>query len=161
MNAKNLWIYFPESREAQHVDLAKGIAGKAGTSMESFMPWISFDLAEIEKKYRVTVRTAEVPEGATVRTARPDGKGEPVAAALRGAYRITYTPRDRKKSGGIRRLSIWVDGERPWPLKVEKTTSRGDTVTTEFRDTVLEEKLDPRLFEFTPPRGTKVEELSG
>lgn len=169
VNSKDLWVYFPESREAQHVDLAKGVAGKAGTSAESFMSWVTFDLEEIEKTYRVTVKTDRVPEGVTLRTVKPDrngeepGKGEaPSAEAPEKAYRIEYEPlpAERKKAA-VRSLSIWVDGEHPWPLKVEKVTKRKDTIITEFRDVVLEEKLDAKLFEFKPPRGTKVEELSG
>ncbi len=166
VNAKDLWVYFPESREAQHVDLEKGVAGKAGTSAESFMSWVTFDLEKIEKSYRVTVRTAEVPEGVTIRNMKPapksDAAAEPAAVAPEKAYRITYAPlpAERKKAA-VRSLSIWVDGENPWPLKTEKVTKRKDTIVTEFRDMVLEEKLDPKLFEFTPPRGTKVEELSG
>jgi outer membrane lipoprotein-sorting protein len=164
INPKEVWIYFPESREAQHVDLTKGAAGKAGASAESFMSWVTFDLTEIEKNYRVSVRTAEVPEGVTIRIAKSVRKGAPApkaAAAPAKAYRITYTPLSsyRKKSA-VRSLSLWVDGENPWPLKVKKVTKRGDTIDTEFRDMVLEEDLDPKLFEFTRPRGTKVEKLS-
>ncbi len=164
ISPEDLWVYFPESREAQHVDLAKGVAGKAGASAESFMSWVTFDLAEIEKRYRVSVRTAEVPEGVTIRAPKSARKGAsvPKATAPAKAYRITYTPlASHRKKAAIRSLSIWVDGEHPWPLKVEKVTKRKDTIVTEFRDMVLEEKLDPKLFEFTPPRGTKVEELSG
>jgi outer membrane lipoprotein-sorting protein len=164
VNPKELWIYFPESREAQHIDLTKGLAGKAATSSESFMSWVTFDLAEIEKRYRVTVRTAEPPAGATIRSAKSARKGDAAskASAPAKAYRITYTPlASHRKKATVRSFSIWVDGEHPWPLKVEKVTKRKDTIVTEFRDMVIEEKLDPKLFEFTPPRGTKVEELSG
>ena len=165
VNPKEVWIYFPESREAQHVDLAKGVAGKAGASAESFMSWVTFDLAEIEKAYRVSVRTAEVPEGVTVRVAKSARDGAPApraAAAPAKAYRITYTPlASHRKKSAVRSLSLWVDGEHPWPLKVEKMTKSRATIVTEFRDMVLEEDLDPELFRFTPPRGTKREELSG
>ncbi|MHC5053096.1 MAG: LolA family protein [Planctomycetota bacterium] len=165
INPKEVWIYFPESREAQHVDFAKGVAGKAGMAAESFMSWVTFDLAEIEKRYRVSVRTAEVPEGVTIRIAKSARKGAPApkaAAAPAKAYRITYTPlASHRKKSAVRSLSLWVDGENAWPLKVEKVTKSGVTITTEFRDMVLEEELDPDLFKFTPPRGTKEEELSG
>jgi len=165
INSEDLWVYFPESREAQHVNLAKGLAGKTATSSESFMSWVTFDLAEIQKRYRVSVRTAEVPKGVTIRSAKSARKGTQApkaGTAPTKAFRITYTPlASHRKKAAVRSLSIWVDGEHPWPLKVEKVTKRKDTIVTEFRDMVLEEPLDPELFKFTPPRGTKIEKLSG
>jgi len=169
-NATELWVYFPELREAQHVDLAKGPGSKAGGAAESFMSWVTFDLEKIQKSYRVSVKTAEVPEGVTIRFAKstlgpaPDGEALDAVTAKppAKAYVITYTPlASHRKKATIRSLSIWVDGENPWPLKIRKVTKRRDTIVTEFRDIVLWEKLDPKLFEFTPPRGTKVEEIGG
>jgi outer membrane lipoprotein-sorting protein len=166
-NASDLWVYFPESREAQHIKLAKSAADKSGTATESFMSWVTFDLEKIEKNYSVSVRTDKVPEGVTVRIAKLAKEGDPApgadakAAAPTKAYCITYRPKaSHRKTSGIRSLKIWVDGENPWPLKIEKVTKSKATIVTEFRDIVLWEKLDPKLFTFKPPRGTKVEELS-
>jgi len=169
-NAAELWVYLPELREAQHIDLARGLGGKTGGAAESFMSWVTFDLEKIQKSYRVSVKTAEVPEGVTVRFAQstlgpaPDGKAldAVVAKAPAKAYVITYTPlASHRKKATVRSLSIWVDGENPWPLKIRKVTKSRATIVTEFRDIVLWEKLDPKLFKFTPPRGTKVEEIGG
>jgi len=166
-NAAELWVYLPELREAQHIDLVKGLGGKTGGAAESFMSWVTFDLEKIQKSYRVSVKTAEVPEGVTIKIAKSASKTKPGPEAAAPAptpakaYVITYTPlASHRKKATIRSLSIWVDGENPWPLKIRKVTKSRATIITEFRDIVLWEKLDPRLFKFTPPRGTKVEELS-
>ncbi len=155
----DLWIHFPAGRRAEHVDLTKGIRGRAGTTTESFMPWLSFDLEGLEKIYRVTARTDVPPKGVTIRKAEP-ATDKPRALALRKAYRIDFAPKNPKLAPGIAWLSLWVDGENPWPFKIEKETPEGDLVTTEFFDILLDAPLDPKLFEFTPPRRTKVVELS-
>jgi outer membrane lipoprotein-sorting protein len=163
---EDLWVYFPESREAQHLALEK--AGEAGPKglVESFMPWASFDLDDIEKRYKVRVRTDDVPDGVTIRRVPEDMReGEPEIESLprktpEEAFRIDYTPEDREAAGELRRLRIWVDGAHPWPIRVERYTT-SSTVTTEISDIVLDAPLERSLFEFKPPRGTKLEELAG
>ena len=119
----------------------------------------------------MTARTDVPPKEVTIRKAEPAAEGgsrdpgapaaeEPRALELRNAYRIDFAPRSAKLAPGIAWLSLWVDGENPWPFKIEKETPEGDIVTTEFFDILLDAPLDAKLFEFTPPRRTRVVELS-
>ena len=43
VNEADVWIYFPDEREVQHIDLKRGIKGREETSSRSIMPWITFD----------------------------------------------------------------------------------------------------------------------
>lgn len=148
---KDFWVSFPESREAQHADLTKGTKGSNAT-VETFTLWLYFDLDAIEKTYRVKARAVEPPEGLTIR------KGEGRAAAKpEKMYRVTFLPRDEEKATFLE-LSLWLDGVNPWPLKIEKETDDG-TVATQFSEIVLDEPVDAGLFNYIPPRGTKVQEL--
>ena len=152
INGKDFWVSFPESREAQHADLTKGSKGSNAT-VETFALWLYFDLATIEKTYRVKVRAVEPLEGVTVRK----GEGGPEVSPER-MYRMTFVPLDEEKATFLE-LKLWLDGVNPWPLRTEKETDDG-SVTREFSEIVLDAPIDAKLFKFTPSRGTKVQELS-
>lgn len=151
---RDFWVSFPESKEAQHADLAKGPKASANAAIESFTLWLYFDLDAIEKAYRVKARPIAPPAGLVI---RKDGEGAEIKPEK--MYRVTFAPRDEEKATFVE-LSLWLEGDTPWPLKIEKETDEG-TVTTEFSEIVLDAPLDAKLFKFTRPRGTKVQELGG
>ena len=169
VNSKDLWIYFPDAREVQHVDLTKGVKGKAGTSAESIMPWLTFDLAGLEKTFKVEAWLEDPPEWATLKLVPEDRRGKIAAAevkdlparALERCFRIEFAPVKQELAPAMATLSLWVDGVNPWPVKIGQENPDGDVVTTEYRNIVLEAPIDAREFEFRPPRRTKVQELSG
>jgi outer membrane lipoprotein-sorting protein len=164
ISGTDLWIYFEEVREAQHVDLTKGVKGRSETTLQAFMAWIEFDLPELEKKYRVEVRKAEPVKGVTIIKAAAAGAAQgaegPPARSPERSFRIDFTPREAHLAPGLAHLALWVDGENPWPLKIERETADGDLVKSDFPEMLLEAPLEPGVFEFRPPRGTKVVELS-
>jgi outer membrane lipoprotein-sorting protein len=164
VNEKHVWLYYPKAREVQHMDLEKG-KGKSGTGVDSFMSWLSFDLEELEKTFKVRVSTAAPPEGVTIRKEKPATGGGPAgktlgpAIAPSEAYRIGLVRRDPKLAPDIARLSVWVDGRHPWPLIIEQEDQGGDVTTFRFADIVLDAPVEPSRFEFKRPRRTKVVEL--
>jgi outer membrane lipoprotein-sorting protein len=164
---EHLWIHFPAAREAQHVDLRKGVKGRADTTSESIMPWLTFDLPGLEKKYKIRAKKVTVPKGVGLRKVPARTEGDAGARAdevptktPEKCYRIEFVPRDPKLAPGLAALSIWVDGQNPWPLRIERETSDGDLQTTEFGAITLDAPVDVKLFRFRPPSGTKVVELS-
>jgi len=160
-NGNDLWVYFPESREVQHIDLRKGLKGRSETTSDAFMPWLAFDLQELEKKYRVAASACEAPAGVTIR--RPPGAGEGRGASAgppRSCFRIDFAPRDAKFAPGLARLSIWVEAGTPWPLKIERESVEGELMVSEFAEIVLDAPVEASRFQFRPPAGTKRVELS-
>ncbi|MHC4505647.1 MAG: LolA family protein, partial [Planctomycetota bacterium] len=147
INGKDFWVSFPESREAQYTDLTKGSKGSNDT-LETFALWLYFDLKTIEKGYRVKVRAVEPLKGVTVRK----GESGPEVSPEK-MYRMTFVPLDEEKATFLE-LKLWLDGVNPWPLRTEKETDDG-SVTREFSEIVLDAPIDPKLFEYEPPRGTK------
>lgn len=158
VNGSDLWVYFPESREVQHADLKKGLKGRSDTTTDSFMPWLAFDLTELEKKYRIEVQTAEPPDGVTI-AAHVAGKPAP-ARRPRDCYRIDFIPREERFAPGLARLSIWVESGTPWPLRIERESAEGDLATSELYDIILDAQVEASRFQFKPPAGTKRVELS-
>jgi len=164
---EHLWVFFPAAKEAQHIDLRRGLKGRADTTTESIMPWLTFDLAGLEKKYKVTASRTNVPEGVTLRKFPPRAEGvappraeDVPARAPAECFQISFVPREAKFAPGLAVLSIWVDGADPWPLRIERETVDGDLQITEFGEIALDATVDARLFDYRPPAGTKVVELS-
>ena len=72
----DVWVYFPEEREVQHIDLKKGIKGREDTKSKSIMPWLTFDFDGLDRKFNIEAARLPTPEGLVVRK---------VSAALRRA----------------------------------------------------------------------------
>jgi outer membrane lipoprotein-sorting protein len=163
-SGNDLWIHFPEAKEVQHVDLARGVKGKEGTSLDSVMPWLTFDLKALEAKYTVKAKKIAVPKGMALRVYPKDSNAdvkdiEPQTPSA--CYRIDFAPTDPTTAPGLSLLSLWVDGVNPWPLKFERESTDESIQTTEFGNILLEGPIDAKIFEFKAPRGTKTVELSG
>jgi outer membrane lipoprotein-sorting protein len=162
---REVWVYFPEAREAQYIDISKGIKGKKNTTSESILPWLTFDLPGLEKKYQIAAKRTSPPQGVKLKV-HPRGAqkvdiGKLTAIEPKECYKIDFVPKDPRFAPGLAMLSLWVDGVNPWPLKIERESTDGDIQTTEFSNIVLEAPVDPKLFDYRPPRGTKIENLSG
>lgn len=163
----DLWVYFPEGREVQHVDLRKGIKDREGTSAESFMPWLTFDLEGLDKRFRITVIRKKAPAGLVVRRAPVPEEGAedappagPVPLAPADLYEITFEPKRAEDAPDMLELVLVVYGAEPWPIRIVQTTVDEDVITTEFSDVLLDAPIAKEVFDFKPPRGTKVVDLS-
>jgi outer membrane lipoprotein-sorting protein len=164
---EHLWVYFPAAREAQHVNIRKGVKGRADTTTESIMPWLTFDLPGLEKKYKIRARRTAVPTGVKIKTVPAPKEGTPPPKIEKiksvppaNCYRIEFKPKEAKYAPNLAVLYIWVDGINPWPLRIERETVDGDLQTTAFGEVTLEAPVDKKRFDFRPPAGTKIVELS-
>jgi outer membrane lipoprotein-sorting protein len=160
----DLWVYFPEDGEVQHVDLKKGIKDREGTSAESFMPWLTFDLEALDKRFRITVIRVKAPAGLVVRRvparAEDASPAEPVPLPPAHLYEITFEPKKAENAPDMLELVLTVYGAEPWPIRIVQTTVDEYVITTEFSDVLLDAPVAKEVFEFKPPRGTKVVDLS-
>ena len=185
-NEADVWIYFPDEREVQHIDLKRGIKGREETSSRSIMPWITFDFEGLDRKYKITAVRMPAPHGLVVMKvlARPStdttppegGEGGGEEGAGEGAkeasiivteaiprtdlHEITFVPRKAEYAPDMIQLVLTVYGEEPWPFRVEQE-SEDDLIVTEFSGIVLDAPIPKEVFEFKAPRGTKVVDLSG
>lgn len=165
----DVWVYFPEEREVQHIDLKRGIKGREETKAKSIMPWLTFDFDGLDRKFRIEAVRLPTPEGLVVRKvpAPKEGEGgregageaEPVALSSPYVYEITFEPKRVEYAPNMIQLVLTVYGEEPWPLRIEQE-SEDDLVVTEFSGVLLDAPIPEEAFRFKPPRGTKVVELS-
>jgi outer membrane lipoprotein-sorting protein len=163
----DLWVYFPEDREVQHVDLRKGIKDREGTSAESFMPWLIFDLEALDKRFRIAVVREKAPAGLVVRRVPAPEEGaeeappaEPVPLAPADLYEITFEPKKPENAPDMLELVLVVYGAEPWPIRIVQTTVDEAVITSEFSDVLLDAPVAKEVFDFKPPRGTKIVDLS-
>ncbi len=185
-NEADVWIYFPDEREVQHIDLKKGMKDREDMSSRSIMPWITFDFEGLDKKFEITAVRVPAPEGLVVMKvpARPSGDttpaegaegggeeggeegvkkappAEPVALSSPYIHEITFVPRKAEYAPNMIELVLTVYGEEPWPFKIEQE-SEDDLIVTEFSVIILDAPVAEEVFKFKPPRGTKVVDLSG
>lgn len=174
-NEADVWIYFPDEREVQHIDLKRGMKGREDMSSRSIMPWITFDFEGLDKKFEITAVRVPAPEGLVVKKvpARAEGAegggkedekkpppAEPVALSSPYIHEITFVPRKAEYAPNMIELVLTVYGEEPWPFKIEQE-SEDDVIVTEFSEIVLDASIPEEVFKFKAPRGTKVVDLSG
>ena len=107
-----------------------------------------FDLDALRKKFAVTV--FEEP------SAKWEGK-ETDKDARR--YRVVLVPLKTQKSmkKKLSRLTIWTDGQTPWPLAVRTIDALGEQITTyEFSKIKINARVSPAKLRIKSPRGAEI-----
>lgn len=144
-------------RKRGQADAAPGRSGQVAEIMEG----LSFQLADMEKKFQIGVFEETVPPNLD-KEAPPDGKsasGDSEPKASRKRYRIELVPRKDQKAllDRFSRLKIWTDGTKGWPLALQYVDPAEEGETTyEFGRPNQEIKLTPKSFKIKFKRRTKV-----
>ncbi|MDO5628546.1 MAG: DUF2092 domain-containing protein [Mobilicoccus sp.] len=145
-NGVDAWIWSSADRTAVHHTLPADAPSHSATPRKTDMPHLP---STPEEAARQVVDTLD--ESATVSTTSQS------RVAGRDAYELVITPDAQNTL--VRDVRIAVDGETMMPLRVQINSTKLSAPAYEIGFTSLElGDVEDRMFTFTPPTGTTVEE---
>lgn len=145
-NGQDLWLWSSSERSASHLKLPADPAAKARTAAAATgLPRTPEEAARLAIEAIDPTTRAEV--------------GPAVQVAGRTAYELLLTPKDGTTL--VRQVRVAVDGERKLPLRVQVYSTKLATPAVEVGFTSIDFSApEARQFEFTPPPGTTVTQVS-
>lgn len=125
-NGKDLWIYYPNFKSAEHYSLGKRSPLDAGIAAIT----ASLNLENVEGTYNIAG------------TKEPDG------------YQLQLTPRNPSMKRFLKTFSIRINNDLQ-VMRTEMAQPNGDQITTIYSNE-NRASIPASTFEFTPPAGTEV-----
>ncbi|HEV2839819.1 MAG TPA: outer membrane lipoprotein carrier protein LolA [Chthoniobacterales bacterium] len=125
-NGKDLWIYYPNFKSAEHYSLGKRSPLDAGIAAIT----ASLNLENVEGTYHIAG------------TKEPDG------------YQLQLTPRNPSMKRFLKAFSIRINNELQ-VMRTEMAQPNGDQIVTIYSNE-NRASIPASTFEFTPPAGTEV-----